>query len=586
MSDLFRQKALSLYLQRHLDDPVQWWPWGKEAFNRAKELKRPVFISIGYAACHWCHVMQRESFRDQEIATFLNEKFVPIKVDREERPDVDALYMRACLLLTGNGGWPLSVFATPEGWPFLAGTYFPRSGSRQRPGFLEILQGVSTAWERDRNRLEASARQIARALAPLQKKASNLPNKGIFLQALEALKEAFDWRHGGLKGTPKFAMPSTLYFMALAYRRLARPEALEMLENTLLNLRLGGIYDHLGFGFHRYSLDAAWHVPHFEKMLYDQALISMAYLEAYELTGRPFYAQVAQEIFRYVEENLLLPNGLLASSQDAESQGREGWYYLWSREEVRDILGRELGDLFSQVFNLKTEGNFIDPVKGRRTGRNIIFLRAPLHQLIRELGLNRAQVQALDEAKRRLLEARRQRVPPERDEKIIASWNAMMARSLYRAARILRKKTYLQQAERIMHQLLKDGQPLWHCRAGGKITCSGLLEDYAWVLLALLEAEATTGRPNTIKDALAQEMISRFQKEGLFYLSDGEDLPLLVHEDYDGAVPSPPAAATLALSSLPNFEDPARNSLLADLPLIQLDPLGHTFWLIALAKQI
>ncbi|WP_456432832.1 thioredoxin domain-containing protein [Thermosulfuriphilus sp.] len=589
MSNLFSQKAKSLYLRRHLHDPVRWWPWTEEAFYQALQEDKPVFLSIGYAACHWCQVMHRDCFQDEEIAALLNEQFIPIKVDREERPDIDSLYMRACLLLTGGAGWPLSVFLTPEKWPFMAGTYFPKRGSGNRPGFAEILRAVATAWTKDKERLRASARQILKDLMPEVAKASELPGRDIFSLALEAIEASFDWRYGGLKGSPKFPMPSVLYFLAQAYRRLAQPIALEMLEKTLLFMRLGGIYDHLGHGFHRYSVDAAWHVPHFEKMLYDQALISLAYLEAYELTGKSFYAQVVREIFDYVERELSLEDGSLASSQDAETQGREGWYYLWTKEEIRDLLGRELGELFCRVYNIQTEGNFLDPVKGYRTGRNIIFLRAPLSQLIRELGLSRSQIKALDEAKLRLLAARKRRPSPAIDNKVITSWNAMMAKAFFRAARLFRERDFADQGQKILASILNE--PLFHCQIEGTITAQGLLEDYAWIILALLEAEKVgVALEKELKERLSQEMISRFFKDGCFYLSEAQDLPCLVHDDYDGAIPSAASAATLALASLkeeaPSLLEVARQSLLGELPLIKLDLPGHTFWLKALAKLI
>ena len=351
----------SPYLLQHAGNPIDWYPWGEEAFSRARREDRPVFLSIGYSACHWCHVMERESFQDEEVAGFLNRHFVAVKVDREERPDVDHIYMTACQAMTGSGGWPLTIVMTAQGRPFFAGTYFPKRSKYGRPGLRDILQQIVSLWQEDRKRLLRTGARMADALRDL----STASHRGrlsedILEQACRQLEDRFDGEHGGFGAAPKFPTPHHLSLLLRWWRRSGQEGALGMVEKTLSGLWRGGIYDHLGFGFHRYATDARWLVPHFEKMLYDQALLSLAYLEAFQAAGDERHAGVVREIFRYVLRDMTSPEGGFYSAEDADSEGHEGRYYVWRPDQIGSVLGREEGALFGRFFGVTAEGNFED----------------------------------------------------------------------------------------------------------------------------------------------------------------------------------------------------------------------------------
>ncbi len=450
---------LSPYLLQHADNPVDWRPWGSEAFALARSQQKPIFLSIGYASCHWCHVMAHESFEDAEIARLLNEHFVSIKVDREERPDLDQIYMDAVQMISGRGGWPMSVFLTPEGKPFLGGTYWPPRTRGGMPGFDQVLHTVADAWQRARQELLDQAEKITRLLGELSE--SRLPDRrvretrqqtvstaeGAFhapsqacrelndvpQQAAEtALRQAFDPQHGGFGPAPKFPQPLCLRWLVVRWRRSGDAELLRMVATTLDAMAAGGCYDHLGGGFHRYSVDARWLVPHFEKMLYDNALLAACYLEAWQATGEARYAAVVRQTLDYVLRDLRDPSGGFYGSEDADSEGEEGKFYVWTPGEIQAVLGRETAETFCRVYDVTAVGNF--------EGRNILHLARPPAIEAGILGREPAELElVLASARQNLLAARQKRVRPGRDEKVLVSWNSLAIDALARAGAALRR---------------------------------------------------------------------------------------------------------------------------------------------------
>lgn len=400
----------SPYLLQHAYNPVDWYPWGEEAFARARAEDKPVFLSIGYSTCHWCHVMERESFTDEEVASLLNENFVAVKVDREERPDVDQIYMRVCQAMTGHGGWPLTIIMTPDKKPFFAGTYFPRENRWGRPGLIDILKQVKEAWGKRKEKLLAISEGIVRAVQPDGEGLAREPEEEVIKKAFDQLFGEFDPLFGGFGNAPKFPLPHNIFFLLRFYRRQGEKKALEMAEKTLACMYRGGIYDHIGFGFSRYATDREWVVPHFEKMLYDNALLACAYLEAYQVTGSPFYARVARDVFTYVLREMKSPEGGFYSAQDADSEGVEGKFYLWTPEEVAEVLGDEEGSFFCRLYDVTPAGNF--------EGKSIPNLvKSGLED---PLALEGA-LQKTRPAIEKLFLAREKRVPPQKDDKILTS---------------------------------------------------------------------------------------------------------------------------------------------------------------------
>ncbi len=364
----------SPYLLQHAHNPVQWYPWGDEAFNKARDENKPVFLSIGYSTCHWCHVMEKESFEDNDVAELLNEFFVPVKVDREERPDIDGIYMTVCQLLTGSGGWPLTIIMTPDKKPFFAGTYFPKENRFGRSGIVDILKRIEHIWKTRRDDVNKSAEEITAALQNISRQNSSSDvSIDLLDNTYNDLSRRHDSLHGGFGNAPKFPTPHNLLFLLRYWKRTGDANALEIVEKTLLEMRKGGIYDHIGFGFHRYSTDQKWLVPHFEKMLYDQALIAPVYIEVYQATGNSFYKETAEEIFAYVLRDMTSPEGAFYSAEDADSEGVEGKFYLWTEDEIRHLL-KEDAELFIKTFSILKEGNWIDPMHGSADGTNIIHM--------------------------------------------------------------------------------------------------------------------------------------------------------------------------------------------------------------------
>ncbi|HEX9062716.1 MAG TPA: thioredoxin domain-containing protein, partial [Clostridia bacterium] len=412
----------SPYLLQHAHNPVDWYPWGDEAFERAKREDKPIFLSIGYSTCHWCHVMERESFEDTEVAHLLNQNFVPIKVDREERPDVDNIYMTACQALTGSGGWPLTVFMSPDGKPFFTGTYFPKNDHARRPGLITILEKVSKSWKENKETLLSSGNRIVQELfADTQDEKWDISPDPIH-DAFLFLTRSFDRKYGGFGSAPKFPTPHNLLFLLRYWYNTKNARALEIVETTLESMYKGGIYDHIGHGFSRYSTDNKWLVPHFEKMLYDNALLAIAYTECYHATKKDFYKTIAKEISDYVLRDMTSPDGGFYSAEDADSEGIEGLFYVWTPDEIKEVLGEERGEIFCRNYDITFIGNF--------EGKSI-------PNLIKSV-IPQGDSKTIEECKKQLFLAREKRVHPFKDDKILTSWNGLMIAAMSSAGRIFK----------------------------------------------------------------------------------------------------------------------------------------------------
>ena len=549
-------EARSPYLLQHADNPVAWRPWGEEAFREARESDRPLFLSIGYSTCHWCHVMAHESFEDEGVAEILNRHFVPVKVDREERPDVDNVYMTACQMMTGRGGWPLTVVATPEGEPFFAGTYFPKEGRGGRPGLVQIVRRLAEMWEDERDEVLASARKVTSALEDVAARDASGDEPGA--EAPEAayrhLRRTFDEAEGGFGSAPKFPSPHNLLFLLRHGHRTGDEAATEMVRRTLVAMRRGGIWDHVGWGFHRYSTDARWLLPHFEKMLYDQALLALAYTEGWQATGDPRFARTARRTLSYVLRDLRDPAGGFHSAEDADSEGGEGTFYVWSHEELRSVLEPDEFELVREVYNTRGGGNFTEEATGERTGENILHRRRPLAELAAgsemELGELRSRLEAV---RRKLYRAREERPRPHRDDKVLTDWNGLAVAALARAGAVLpgdggEPDDFLRAAREaadFVLERLRDGDGrLLHRWRGGEAAVPATAEDYAYLVLGLIELYEATLEPRWLRHALGleEEFAERCWDEeaGGYWFSarDAERLLVRQKDAHDGALPS------------------------------------------------
>ncbi len=555
-------RELSPYLLQHAGNPVDWRPWGAEALALAKAEQKPIFLSLGYASCHWCHVMAHEAFEDLEIARLLNERFVSIKVDREERFDLDQIYMEAVQLMTGRGGWPLSVFLTPDGEPFFGGTYWPPRARDGMAGFNQILSAVSDAWEHRRpdvlkqgHEITRALRQVAsagdeaageRAKAVAPRELDDTPLK----KAQETLQRSFDPQWGGFGPAPKFPQPLALRWLLRRWQQSGDQELLRMATTTLDRMAAGGLFDQLGGGFHRYCVDQRWLVPHFEKMLYDNALLAVCYLEAWQATGQEAYAAVARQTLDYLLRDMTDPQGGFYSGEDADSEGREGWFYLWTPAEIEAALGSEAGRLFCRVYDVTEAGNF--------EGRNILNLLRPLDLEAKLLGIEPAQLAAqLAASRKKLLAARAKRVRPGRDEKVLVSWNSLAIDALAQAGRALDEPRYTGAADAaadfLWNRLREDGRLLHYWRAG-VAKCDAYLDDYAGLGNALISLYENGGPPARLDQAVAvtEQILTRFAdpNHGGFFYTAADHEPLIVRKaDYfDSPTPSGNGlAATLLL---------------------------------------
>ncbi len=594
MNRLSREK--SPYLLQHAHNPVDWYPWGEEAFAKARAEEKPIFLSVGYATCHWCHVMAHECFEDQAIARLLNQFFVPVKVDREERPDVDQVYMTACQALTGRGGWPLSVFLTPDGKPFFAGTYFPKVSRMGLPGFGELLLHIANLWRTDKPKVIKAASEVAQTLNQLhqasQQTAADTLDIKLLRRAYEGLSRTFDTRFGGFGQAPKFPTPHQLYFLLRWHARGGPSSALEMVNHTLRNMRWGGIFDQVGFGFHRYSVDERWLVPHFEKMLYDQALLLMAYCELYQVTQESMFARVAREIAQYVLDNLRESQGGFHCAEDADTQGKEGAFYTWRPDEVRAALGEELGDLMCQLYGITHEGNFEE-------GVSIAHMPMEPGVFASRQGMTLEQLENLMERGRLLLlEARSRRPRPFKDDKILSGWNGLMVAALARASWVLDEPSYVRAAAAAASFVLgamRDKRGLLFRRwRHGEAAQEGCLEDYAAMVWGALELYEATFEVDWLEKALEMTgmMLDLFwdeKKGGFFFTSkEAEQLISRPKEAYDGAIPSGNSMAAMNLARLgrmlgkPELEERAWATLRAFSGSLTRAPVAHTHMLLAL----
>lgn len=559
---LAREK--SPYLLQHAYNPVNWFPWSEEAFDIAKRDNKPVFLSIGYSTCHWCHVMERESFEDAEVAELLNQHFVAIKVDREERPDIDALYMSVCQALTGSGGWPLTVLLTPDRKPFYAGTYFPKRRQWGRMGLMELLEQVKVKWEEDAAKMHslgddllAELRRAAEEGGEGEAGAEGTPDAAgeqLLHDAYRTYRSQFDEIYGGFGAAPKFPSPHNLSFLLAYSRTYNQPEALEMAEKTLEAMYRGGMYDHVGYGFARYSTDKRWLVPHFEKMLYDNALLAYVYLEAYQVTGKTLYAEIAESVFAYVLRDMTSPEGAFYSAEDADSEGVEGKFYVFSREEIEEALGKEDMHSYCNVYGITPEGNF--------EGRSIPNLLKGLpDDLAEELGMNPLGLRTrMEEWREKLYAYRERRVHPAKDDKVLTAWNGLMIAALAKGAKALQKPEYAQAAARaadfIWTKLRREDGRLLARYRDGEAAYPAYVDDYAYLLWGLTELYEATGQPEHLRRAieLKDGLLALFQDEergGFFFAgTDGEELPVRTKELYDGALPSGNAVALRMLLKL------------------------------------
>ena len=575
----------SPYLLQHADNPVDWYPWGKEAFKKAKELDRPIFLSIGYSTCHWCHVMEHESFEDDSVAKLLNDSFISIKVDREELPEIDHLYMSVCQAMTGGGGWPLTIVMTPSKEPFFAGTYFPKDKRGGRSGLFQILPMISDAWTSKRQDLMTSVGQVKNYLNRINSKPTgdNFSTE-LITKAYDQFHNGFDEEYGGFYKAPKFPSPHNLIFLMRYHHSFNNKIALDMATKTLRQMRLGGIYDHIGFGFHRYSTDRHWLVPHFEKMLYDQAMIAMAYTEAYHITKDALFAQTAREIFTYVLRDMTASEGGFYSAEDADSEGEEGKFYIWTEQEITKILGEDYSKEFNNVFSITASGNFRDESSGKETGLNIPHLKNYTANGNNELETSREK----------LFNVREKRIHPLKDDKILTDWNGLMIAALAKAAIVLDEPLYLDAAEKaaefVLHSISK-GERLLKRYRNGVAALDAHLDDYAFMAWGLLELYEATFATKYLSQALdlMNIMVEDFwdDKNGGFFLGSDQSEKLIVRSKtaYDGAIPSGNSVAVMNMVKLTritgntNWAELAEKTIRAFSEDVNRAPTGYTLML-------
>jgi len=552
----------SPYLLQHADNPVDWYPWGPEAFEKAANEDKPIFLSIGYATCHWCHVMEHESFEDPQVAALMNETFVNIKVDREERPDIDQVYMTVCQMMTGSGGWPLTIIMTPDKQPFYAATYIPRESRYGRVGMLDLIPRIEQVWQADRDKILDTTRQITAGLKKMETRRTGgtLDPKAVD-EAFRQFEGRYDAVNGGFGSAPKFPSPHNLIFLTRYWRATGNQLALDMVARTLEHMRLGGIYDQVGFGFHRYSTDAGWLVPHFEKMLYDQAMLTMAFTEAWRATGNPVFETTVREIVTYVLRDMTSPEGAFYSAEDADSEGEEGLFYLWTLAEVEAVLGAEDTAFAAAVWNLSADGNFADEASGRQTGSNITHLSRNHAETAAALGLKREVFDTrLEKCRDRLFDARVKRIHPLKDDKVLADWNGLMAAAMAAAGQVFDEPEWITAAQRatsfVLGEMRDDDGRMLHRYRDGDASIPAFLDDYVFMTTAMLELFEATFDAHFLATAieLQRQTDALFAdgERGGYYFSaaDNEELLVRQKEIYDGAIPSGNSTAAANLVRL------------------------------------
>ena len=593
-------KEKSPYLLQHAYNPVDWFPWRNEAFEKALEENKPIFLSIGYATCHWCHVMEKESFEDEHVAKILNDNFVSIKVDREERPDVDSIYMTVCQMMTQSGGWPLTIIMTPQKQPFFAGTYFPKSGKFGRPGLLDILNQVVELWKNEQKEILDSAAKIT---SHLQQFSSNVPMdynaEELIIRAFDIFDNSFDKTYGGFGKAPKFPSSHNLLFLLRYWKRSNDKLALDMVEETLQKLRLGGIWDYLGFGFHRYSTDREWLVPHFEKMLYDQALLTLAYIEAFQATRNSNYKETAERILEYVMRDMTSHEGGFYSAEDADSEGVEGKFYVWIKEEIEQLLDEPNASLFIEFSNITQEGNFFDESSKEKTGLNILYTRTILEDLSSKYDMSKSELNSrFEKIRKQLFDHRKGRIHPFKDDKILTDWNGLMIAAFATAGRVFSNESYIasaiKAADFILKEMKDDEGKLLHRYRDGDKSIVGNLDDYVFMIWGLLELHETTFEAKYLKESLnlVDKILQHFwdnENGGFFFTPDfGEELLVREKQIYDGAIPSGNSVAMLILLKLgrlisnPEFENKANMLAKIFAQQVQKIPNAYSFFLLGL----
>ncbi|PLS77305.1 MAG: thioredoxin domain-containing protein [Chloroflexi bacterium] len=543
----------SPYLLQHAHNPVDWYPWGSEALERARAEDKPILLSVGYSACHWCHVMERESFEDEDTAALMNEHFVNIKVDREERPDIDAIYMQAVQAMTQHGGWPMTVFLTPQGEPFYGGTYFPPEPRYGMPSFQQLLSAMSDTWRNRRDDVLTSARELTEHLVTAEqlKAGAGGLNERLLDQAASSIQQRFDPRYGGWGKAPKFPAPQTIDFLLRQYQRKGDETVRQQAEYTLLRMAHGGMYDQLGGGFHRYSVDEKWLVPHFEKMLYDNGQLARTYLHAYQLTGNTEYRRIVEETLDYIMREMTAPEGGYYAAQDADSEGVEGKFFVWTAAEVRQALGED-ANLFAQIYDVTTRGNW--------EHTNILHLPRPIEDIARVTGQPVERLrEVVERGKRTLFALREQRVHPQRDDKVLTNWNGLMLAAMADAGRVLDRQDYLESAQHnaefVLTAMRVNGR-LRHSYKDGQAKVEAFLSDYALYAEGLLTLYRATFELRWLQAArdLAEHMLAHFwdQEQGGFFQTSDEHETLIARPKdlFDEAVPSGNAVAAHVLLQL------------------------------------
>jgi hypothetical protein len=594
----------SPYLLQHAHNPVDWYPWGSEAFENAKKQDKPIFLSIGYSTCHWCHVMEKESFENPEVSDLLNETFVCVKVDREERPDLDAVYMKVCQAITGTGGWPLHIIMTPDKEPFFAATYIPNENKFGQVGLKELIPRIKNLWISNRDTLLNTAQQIVEFVKQPEEGPS-APVDTVKLgestlhEAYHQLSQLFDEHNGGFGNAPKFPSAQNLTFLLRYWKRTSEPKALHIVEKTLNAMRLGGIYDQLGFGFHRYSTDSRWVVPHFEKMLYDQAMLTMAYTEAYQATGNEEYKNTARQIITYVLSNMVDSHGAFYSAEDADSEGGEGNFYLWTEPEIRQLLTDDEADLVLEIFNVKVNGNLEEAGTWQRTGKNILCQDKPLVEIASDLHISEEELRnRFEVVRQKMLLHRESRVHPAKDDKVLTDWNGLFIAALAKAGRAFDQPKYIETVKRAADFLLEkmfDPQiGLRHRYRDGQVRIPGFLDDYAFLIWGLTEIFESTFETKYLKRAveLTEQAIEKFRDQdqgGFFFTANNVDVTLVRNKIVsDGAYPSGNSIAALNLIRLARlsgrleFEEKAEQLLTSLSPLIAENPSAFAQLMIAL----
>ncbi|MEW5819398.1 MAG: thioredoxin domain-containing protein [Cyanobacteriota bacterium] len=593
-------KEKSPYLLQHAYNPVNWYPWCEEAFSAAKEENKMIFLSIGYSTCHWCHVMEKESFEDTEVANLLNESFICIKVDREERPDIDNIYMNVCQIITSSGGWPLTIILTSDRKPFYVDTYIPKTDSLLRQGLMGLVPKLNDLWNNHREKIINSSDEITKVLIESQKK---LPgekiNENIIYKAYKILFNQFDDLFGGFGNAPKFPGSHNLIFLLRYWKKTGDIKALEMVEKTLKAMRFGGIFDHIGYGFHRYSTDNKWLLPHFEKMLYDQAMLSLAYIEAFEATKDEFYANTAKEIFEYVLRSLRGEEKAFYSGEDADSENKEGIFYLWNESEINSALTEEESKLFKMRYNITPDGNIIDEITHNKTGKNLPYLKNNLEETFSSQNSTfDCMKNSVQQILRKLFYIREKRTHPGKDDKILTDWNGLMIAALAKGGKVFHDDNYIQAAkealEFIFNKLQSNEGLLYHCYRDNSVSKISFIDDYSFIIFGLLELYEATFQVEYLKRAISlnKTLIKHYWDEisgGFYFTADyNEEILLRKKEYFDSAIPSGNSIAMINLLRLARitsdfeYENKAIKIALSNNDSLSQFPHAHTQMLTAI----